>query len=46
VIAFHVHHVDAVLEEDGRDEVFERGGLLPTVALRGTPVKSAIKAVV
>jgi hypothetical protein len=46
VIAFHVHHFDAVLEEDGRNQVFERGGLLSTVALRGTPVNPSIKAVV
>jgi hypothetical protein len=41
-----VDHVDAVLEEDGRNQVFERGGLLSTVALPGTPVNPPIKAVV
>jgi hypothetical protein len=46
VIAFHVHHVDAVLEEDGRNQVLERGGLLWTVAPGGTPVNPPIKAVV
>ena len=46
VIAFHVHHVDAVLEEDGRNQVFERGGLPWTVSVPGTPVKPSISAVV
>ena len=40
VIAFDVHDVDTVLEEDGRDQVLERGGLLPTVAVPRGPVKS------